>query len=343
MSKRAYTIKEVAEDAGLSVKTVSRVLNNEIYVTDETRRVVMESVKKLGYQRNAYARGLRAEKSNFYGLFYANSMAGYHSEVLHGVLAKCKAEDLHLIVELLKDRKLYDQLEDFVAQFRLDGAVLLPPHCDDQKILRIFARHNVPVVRVAPMYNHDTALSVGIDDEKAGYDITRYLLTLGHRRIGFIEGIPDHAATPQRRKGARRALAEFGLDINDELVRSGRFDFDSGLAGTLELMALDIPPTAIVASNDFAAAGVIAAATRLGVAVPAKLSVTGFDDSPISGFVTPAITTVRQPVRELGMEAINIVMEFRKGIKKKASTIRKVLAHDLIERASTAAPEFIAK
>ncbi len=340
MAKRAFTIVEVAKEAGVAVKTVSRVLNNEIYVRDDTKKLVMDAVKKLGYQRNAYARGLRAEKSNFYGLFYANSMAGYHSEVLHGVLTKCKAEDFHLIVELLRDKRLYDQLETFITQFRLDGAVLLPPHCDDDKLLKIFARHDVPVTRVSPMKGLSRDLSVGIDDERAAYDITRYLIGLGHRRLGFIEGIPDHAATVQRRLGHVRALAEQGLELDEGLVRSGRFDYASAFADTLELLALDQPPTAIVASNDYAASGVIAAAHKQGLRVPDDLSVTGFDDSPIAGFVSPGITTVRQPVRDLGIEAINIIGEYRAtpAGKRALSAIRKVLAHEIVVRESTAAP-----
>ena len=337
MARRSYTMSDVARDAGLSIKTVSRVLNNEPFVRDDTRRAVMASVKKLNFQRNAYARGLRAGRSNIYALFYQDPEGGYHAGILHGVLAKCKAEGFHLMVEMLSGAETAAQLQTFITQVKLDGAVLTPPLCDSEALLDILDGHEVPVARLSPAVMLSRGLVVGIDDKRAAYDLTRYLIDRGHRRIGFIEGIPGHIATTRRRRGYVEALAERGIAPCDALIHHGHFDFASGIDAGTDLLGLADRPTAIIAGNDETAAGVMAAAYRLGLRAPDDFSLCGFDDSPIASALSPPLTTIRQPTRQFGMDAIRLMMEHRRAAPgHDYASMRIVMAHELVERHSVA-------
>ena len=337
MARRSYTMSDVARDAGLSIKTVSRVLNNEPFVREDTRRAVMASVKKLNFQRNAYARGLRAGSSNIYALFYEDPEGGYHAGILHGVLAECKAAGLHLMVEMLSGPEAARQLETFVAQVRLDGAVLTPPLCDNAALLDILDAFEVPVARLSPATMLSRGLVVGIDDERAAFDLANYLIGRGHRRIGFIEGIPGHVATTRRRRGYAEALALHGIALDETLIHRGHFDFDSGIEAGADLLGLAGRPTAIIAGNDETAAGVMAAAYRLGLRVPDDFSLCGFDDSPIASALSPPLTTIRQPTCQFGIDAIRLMVEHRASVSRGAyASMRIIMAHELVERDSVA-------
>lgn len=337
VSRPSVTIFDVAREAGVSVKTVSRVLNDEPRVRAATRTAVLAAASSLKYQRNAYARGLRAENSNIYGLIYADATGGYHADLLQGILTRCKAEGFHLIVKLLDGGELVQNLERFLAQVRLDGAVITAPLSDDPALLKVLASYGVPTVRVAPRETMPGELTVGIDDMHAAMEIVDHVVALGHRRIGFVEGTPGLAATVQRARGYRAALERHGIDFDAALVRPGHFDIASGEAAGMELLALPDPPTAIIASNDETAAGVLAAASSVGVRVPDQLSVCGFDDSMIARIILPRLTTVRQPTRELGSEAIAILAQHRRELAegRPVASVRKIMQHEVIVRGST--------
>ncbi|MGN6374581.1 MAG: LacI family DNA-binding transcriptional regulator [Sphingomonas sp.] len=336
MARRSATIGDVARDSGLSIKTVSRVLNDEPFVREDTRRTVMESVRKLNYQRNVHARGLRADASNIHALFYEDPRGGYHANILHGVLTRCQAEGLHLMVEMLHPGRAAADLQKFIGQVRLDGAVLTPPLCDDDELLALLDRYEVPVARLSPASALDRGLVVGIDDEQAAFDLTMHLLDKRHRRIGVVGGMSGHGATARRRLGYARALTAAGLGVDEALFHQGRYDFDSGLRAGGDLLRLLNRPTAIIAGNDETAAGIMAAAHRLGLRVPHDLSVCGFDDSPIARSLTPGLTTVRQPVRQMGIEAIRLTMSARAAGEPRR-TQQLIMPHTLIERESVAA------
>ncbi len=336
MRKRGPNISDVAKDAGLSIKTVSRVLNNERYVTEGTRVAVLAAVERLHYRPSAHARSMRAENSHLYGLLYQNPMGGFHAEILHGALSRCQEKGLHLVVELVRGRQMADQLEDFVAQVRLDGAILTPPHCDNKRLLAILREYGVPAVRISPGSDLPNDLSISIDDEQAAFDLTSHLMARGHSRIGFIEGIPGHRATGQRRAGFEAAFAAHGIRFDEQLVRPGLFTLESGIEAGLDLLGSDLRPTAVVASNDESAAGVIAAAARLGLKAPQDVSICGFDDSPVARHLTPALTTIRQPTFDFGQEAIAMLMSFREAQSRgqAPASVRQVMRHELVERSS---------
>jgi LacI family transcriptional regulator len=232
------------------------------------------------------------------------------------------------------DRASPTLLEDIVAlidQAHPDGLVLAPPACDDHRVIDELERRAIPFVRLQPGGQPSDAPAVLIDNEQAAFDMTQHLLGLGHRRIGFIVGDRSYAASGQRLAGHVRALSAAGVDVDLDYVRQGQFDFASGQSGADALLDLAEPPTAIAASSDDLAAGVLAAAHRRGIAVPGELSVTGFDDAPLAQAVWPALTTVRQPVRDCAAAAAGLLLDLDTPREQR-------VAHELVIRDSTAPP-----
>ncbi len=328
------TIVDVANSAGVSIKTVSRVINREPRVTALTREKVLKAIEDLGYQRNMFARGLRADKSLVLGLLYENPQGDYPSDILHGALSHCRESGYHLQVEVLRGREMAAQTVRFLTETRLDGALLTPPVCDNQAVLEALERFDVPFVRISPNKPRTEERYIAIDDMSAGEALVDYLAALGHRRIGFIKGLPGHSATRLRHAGYRRALARCGAPYDPALVVNGRFDFESGVAGAARLMTLPEPPTAIFASNDETAAGAISWAHDNGVRVPEDLSICGFDGGTISRVVWPHLTTVRQPIRDLGKEAVRTLIEFSASGDRKTAPL--ILPFELVIGRSTA-------
>lgn len=224
---------------------------------------------------------------------------------------------------------LLEEIVSLIDQVHPDGLVLTPPVCDEVEVLNELLRRGVPFVRVQPGTRAGLVSSAFLDNEGAAYAMTRHLLELGHRRIGFVVGDRGYAVSEQRLGGYQRALAEAGVGLEPELVRPGSFDFASGGAAAEDLLRLAARPTAIFASNDEMAAGALAAAHRLGIAVPGQLSVAGFDDAAFASIVWPALTTVRQPVRALAEAATDLLLA------PPAEAEHRELAYELIVRDST--------
>ncbi len=327
------TILDVAGSAGVSIKTVSRVVNGEARVADSTREKVLQAIKALGYQRNMFARGLRADKSRVLGLLYDNPKGDYPTDVLLGALTHCRESGYHLQVEVLRGRDLPAQAIKFLSETRLDGVMLTPPVCDNMEVLAVLADYDIPYVRVSPNKPRPGECYIAIDDRQAGEHLANCLLELGHRRIGFIRGIPGHAASRLRYEGYRGALARHGLAYDPDLVLPGKFDFASGFGGAAQLMALPDPPTAIFACNDEMAAGVLSWAHEQGMPVPGTLSVCGFDGGTISRVVWPLLTTCRQPIRELGKAAIRRLIEVSISGKREGTPL--ILPFELVTGHST--------
>ena len=291
------TIVEVAARAGVSIKTVSRVVNREPNVRDSTREKVEAAIAALGYRPNPSARGLAGNRSYSIGLLYqAPREFGYVRNVLDGVMAACEAEDYSLLMCPCSDEVDLAALERFIAQTRIDGAVLTAPICDSLAVTSLLEEQGVPFGQLAPSAHHGDWLSAQADDERASFELTEYLFALGHERIGFIKGHPAHGSSRKRLAGFTRAMEERGRALDPTLVRQGYFEFESGKTCAAELLSLPERPTAIFASNDDMAAGVVFVAREFGIDVPEQLSVVGFDDSMVAERTWPPLTTVRQPV-----------------------------------------------
>jgi LacI family transcriptional regulator len=333
MSER-MNIRDVAARAGVAVKTVSRVLNGHPYVSAETKKRVEEAMRDLDFRPSIAARILSGAKSNQVALIYDNHSPYYMFQVQQGCWARCQQEGVRLLAQPVDvtDPTIGDQIRGLVSETHVDGIILSSPVTDCAAVLAALEVMDVPFVRISPGTNHSLTSSVFMDDAQAADDLTTHLINIGHRRIGFIKGHRSHRASDDRLFGYRRALDRAGIAFEPELAIDGAFDFESGVAGGAYLLDLAFPPTAIFASNDDMAAGVLSVAHRRGLALPEQLSVVGFDDTILARSVWPALTTIRQPVYELAYTATEILMA--------GETSHRRLPHQLIERASTAPPAY---
>lgn len=341
-SRGTITIDDVARAAGVSAMTVSRVINGGKNVRDTTRTAVLDAVRKLNYSPNSAARSLAAGEATHVGLLYANPSAAYLSQFLIGALEAARLAGSHLIVEACESERADEQAEATrrFATTNVEGVILPPPLSESHAVLSELAAAEIPVVTVAMGFARDDNLNVRIDDFGAACEITRHVLELGHRHIGFIKGHPNHIASHERERGFLSALGEYGIDGSQAPVEQGYFTFRSGLIATERLLSRPIPPTAIFASNDDMAAAVVSVAHRHGLAVPGDLSVVGFDDTPIATTIWPELTTIKQPIAAMADAALNLLLSHlrarRAGVAGGASEC--VLRHELIVRESSAPP-----
>lgn len=332
---RPATIIDVAREAGVSFKTVSRVLNGETNVREQTKARVMHAVKTLDYRTNHNARNLRARQSRLICLLYANPSRNYIGEVHLGALQRCQAEGYSLITEDCSGES--GAVLALRAENQLAGAILTPPLSDDVALLAKLKEQRIPYVRIAPSETKAHGRDIAIDDIAAAKEMTEYLIGLGHRRIGFIRGPVSHAQAVVRREGYLAALKEKGIEVDPSLVVEGDFTFDSGIRCAEKLLDLPNKPTAIFASNDDMAAGVIAACYRRQVQIPRDLSVAGFDDTPLASTISPSLTTIYQPSRELASAAIALLLE---EISSPSEVPRRhLLKYRMVPRDSTAPPK----
>lgn len=294
-------IEEVAAAAGVSMKTVSRVLNREINVREETRVRVLKAVDKLKYVPHFSARSLAGNKSFLVALLYNNPSANYLMGVMGGVLEACAIEQYNMVLCPLEmdGPRVVAQVEALIGRSQPDGLILTPPISDSALLLRRLAELEIPFASISPR-SQVRRIGVAMDETHAALDIVAHLVSLGHRRIGHVIGHPAHGASGWRLTGYKQGLERAGLKFDPSLVVQGEFDFESGVSGARKLLDLRRPPTAIFAANDDMASGVIHAALERGMNVPGNLSVCGFDDTPLSSQIFPSLTTVRQPTRDMG-------------------------------------------
>src|SRR5487761_50172 len=306
------TIQMVADHARVSPKTVSRVINNERGVREETRHRILEAIRQLDYQPNLNARGLAGARSFLIGLFY-DKPGDYLSEFQTGAVQRCRESDLHLMVQPLDiaSKDMARDLSMLVRQLRLEGVILLPPLSDQAAVRTALAEADVPSVYSAPMREPVDSPSVDTDDRAAARQMTVELLDRGHRRIGFMLGPAGHRATEQRYLGFADAMHARGMSIDPELVQTGNFEFGDGLECARRILGARARPTAIFASNDDMAAAAACVARQIGLELPGQLSIAGFDDAPIATMTWPQLATVRQPVREIARIAADLIIQHR--------------------------------
>jgi len=331
---------DVAEKAGVSIKTVSRVLNNEPHVKEDLRRRVRQAADEVGYIPSTTARQLRGGRSYSIHMISHSHRSSYVNTVQFGAVQACQSRGYHLMISLVENisemdwGQLHAKFARLMETSRPDGLLLVPPLSNDQRLSEVLREFDVNVVRVGPHDLSDSIRTVMIDERAAARDLTNYLIDRGHRSIAFQRGKEDQNATQERFRGYRDALAAAGLPFRPELVLPGTFEFASGLEAGDELLKRTDRPSAVFAANDDMAAGIITAAHRLGVSVPEDLSVVGFDDSEVAEKTWPALTTVRQPLLEYGAVAVARLIE----AMGEGCTAEKTecLNYELIERDSVA-------
>ena len=271
-------IEHVAALAGVSIKTVSRVFNNEPNVAPATRARVQAAIATLGYIPNHSARSLAARYSQTLGLLYDNPSPNYIHQVQRGALQSCQEAgyDLFLHPSPYGNKAIGDEIINLHRQGRIDGVILTPPLSDMLELTDALVAAGVPTALVSPAELRDDMLQVVTDDKATCIAMTRALYALGHRRIAFIAGHPDHRAVGQRLEGFRSALQELGLPVRDEYIAQGYNTFESGEAAGAALLALPEPPTAIFAANDDMALGALQVVQEQGL----DIAIVGFDALP---------------------------------------------------------------
>ncbi len=334
------TISDVATAAGVSMKSVSRVINREPNVTEKLRERVQSAIDALGYVPDFAARSLAGGKAFTIGLLFHDYgdafMPSYYPKLQSGAYGACRKNGYHLLVETVQT-----DLPEFAALFeqalstmRVDGFILPPPLADDRRTMEILERRKIPFARIAPSVDLERASYVAMDDEAAAREMARHLWNLGHRRIGFVMGMEEHPSAHSRRTGFMAALAELGC--TDVIEAPGKFQFEIGIGAAKSLMQSPNPPTAIFAANDDSAAGIMAGLAQLGLKVPDDVSVAGFDDSWIAKSVWPYLTTIHQPIAEMAEAVAKMLIEQNGTPSVKLS---KLLDYHLVMRGSTAPPK----
>jgi len=335
------TIKDVARHAGVSLKTVSRVINHEAAVRPETREKVERAIEQLGYHPDPSARSLRSSSHAYaIGLVYDNPNAHYVIDMQNGVLSACRERGFGLQIYPCDSTAphLAEDLIALVQRARLAGLILAPPMSEQSTLLAKLKASGVAFVRIIASREdpQDGMPCVYVDDHDAAYAITEHLIQLGHTRIGFLWGEPHHRSSPERYQGYADALKDYGIPINRKLILPGRYAFDDGFRGARKLLALKEPPTAIFGCNDEIAAGVLAAARSAGLDVPWDLSIAGFEDSPFSKQAWPALTTARQSTSEIGAHAaLHLITSLQNQGPEPAN---EGFMPELVVRGSTAPP-----
>jgi len=308
---QAVKIEDVARQAGVSAMTVSRVMNRESGVRAGTREKVLKAVKALNYQPNRAARRLARGADVHIGLIYANPSDNYLGRFLHGALGAAQRTDNHLIVDICDENSPASYVSSALrlSKANIAGVILPPPISGSQEILSVFDELQIPVATVANRDNARKFSDISIDDEGAAAEMTRHLIELGHRRIGFIQGQPDQASSALRERGFRREMERAGLEVEPKCIAPGQFTYRSGVEAAERLLDQTTTPTAIFASNDDMAAAAIGVAHRRGLVVPDDLSVVGFDNSPSAISVWPELTTIDQPVSAMAAAAFDLILQ----------------------------------
>jgi LacI family transcriptional regulator len=311
-------------------------------VAPATRARVQAEIAKSGFVPSRAARGLRARRSLWIALVFQRSGGelrrepGYVVDLQEGVIRRCIESGYHAAVEVLSAdmAEARTQLRALTQQLAPDGVLLAPPLSSSAPILQELRATQMPFVLLSPGSDAGTDLTVVMDDRAAAHQMTDFLLSLGHRQIGFVTGPPEHASSAQRLAGYEAALDEWG--VQTRLVLAGDFTFEGGRSAAAGFLDRENErPTAIFASNDEMAAGCIAEAHARGMKVPRDLSVTGFDDTYLASMLYPPLTTIHQSIREMGREATAKLLGLIDGLPQPLSV---QIPHQLVERHSAAAP-----
>jgi LacI family transcriptional regulator len=329
------TIRDVAESAGVSYATVSHVINNTRLVSPETRQRVLAAMDALNYRPNALARSLRQGKTHTLGLVLPDSANPFFAEISRSIEDEAFKKGYSVFLcntELDTQRELF--YVDVLSKKQVDGIIFVAAG-DQADSLDFLVQRNMPVVmidRSVPNVEVDAVLT---DNQLGGFLATRHLIELGHRRIACIAGPSSITPSAERIIGYRRALEEAGLSYDESLIMRGDYHAQSGMEITHALLKMSPRPTAIFALNDLMALGALRAAAEAGCSVPGDLAVVGYDDLEIAHFTNPPLTTIAQPKKEIGVQAVNLLVD--RMIRRNNPPSRLLLPPELIVRRSTQA------
>jgi LacI family transcriptional regulator len=324
------TMRDVAERAGVSVTTVSHVINETRPVSDELRRRVLTSMELLGYQPNRLARSLRRGQTHTIGMIIPDSANPFFAEMARGV-EDTSFEHGYSVILCNSDGDLNKELlyTNVLTEKRVDGILFVAAGLSTDRI-RDLQTQRIPLVVVDRDLPDAAVDSVLTDNAQGGWLAARHLIDLGHRRIACITGPSDVTPSAERVTGYRQAMIEAGVPVDKSLIVRGDFQYDSAYRASIQLLQMKNPPTAIFACNDLMAVAVMSAALEHGRQVPGDLSVVGFDDVRLAAFANPPLTTIVQPKYEMGVVAATMLLERMRDLEMPAH--RRVLETDLVTR-----------
>lgn len=344
--RQAVTIKHVAADAGVSLQTVSRVINNEPNVRPEMKERVQASIDKLGYVPSIAAQRMSGSRSYLIlaindrertiADWQARQGTDWVDQMLLGGMLKCAEHGYRLIFELVDTHSdhVERELSAAIAAIQPDGIILTPPHSDNPQIVSFLAGQKIPFVRIGSI-QLGAGIPVSMDDEGSARQATEYLIARGHHRIGFIAGSREYALSGWRIDGWRAAMAAAGLST-EGLLAEGDFSYASGEVAARQLLERADRPSAIIASNDQMALATLEVARGLNLAVPQDLSLISFDNTPLVHFTQPPLTAVDQPIAATASKAVELIIAAQKG--KPAPAALTVVSAKIHERDSVAPP-----
>lgn len=308
--------------AGVSFKTVSRVINQEGSVKGDTLDKVKQAIETLNYQPNNAARNLAGTSSYALGYVYDNPNAYYVIDMQNGILAECRERGYELVIHPCSASSdgIVDEIAMMVKRSQLAGLIISPPLSEMPDVLSSLDDLNINYVRIISGSGEDkhTSPCVFVHDQEAAEDITEHLLGQAHTKIAFISGDKDHRSSLERKNGYLHALDKHHVPFRADYIVDGSYSFETGVSGTKRLLALDDPPTAIFCCNDEIAAGALFAARLDGVDVPKQMAIAGFEDSPFSRQTWPQLTTAAQPTNVIARKAASSLISFlanKRGVK----------------------------
>ncbi len=333
------TINDVAKLAGVSIKTVSRVMNSEPSVRQDTIDKVMAAVKQLQYQPNAAARNLASSKSYSIGYVYDNPNAYYIIDMQNGLLEACHKYGYELLIHPTnaKSSGIVQEVLELVERSRLAGLVLTPPFSEMPELATALDEKGIDYVRIISGSTPSEKFKncVLVDDFTAAFRITNHLLDQGHTKLAFLCGDEEHSSSGERLAGFQAALNKRNIPVNDKYVIPGSYSFESGVAGAKQLLALPELPTAIFACNDEIAAGALFCARLSQISIPEQLAIAGFENSPFSRQTWPPLTTANQPNKTIARQAAELLFKASKQSGKPLSFEQPVFVPELVVREST--------
>ncbi|USI28730.1 LacI family DNA-binding transcriptional regulator [Alteromonas macleodii] len=326
------TIYQVAERAGVSLSTVSRVLNGKASVNKVLKERVEKAVKELNYRPNSVARSLANNRTDSVGVLVPELNAPFFGDLMQAVESTLRAADKHVIISVGRNcLETEKDAVEFLISRNCDALIMHAEALSDEYLLEL-NQSKLPVALVNRQVEGLPEACTSLDNEKGGYLATRHLLELGHKDIAYISGPTDKCDASLRLEGHKRALSEAGLPINSQLIFNGDYSEEDGKIGLLELMARDVPFTALVCANDWMASGAISCARDLGMSLPHDLSVVGFDDVVFAHHVFPRLTTVSNPIAEMAEMSAKYILNKVYG---QANNVQLYFEPSLVIREST--------
>ncbi|GGH36769.1 LacI family DNA-binding transcriptional regulator [Paenibacillus segetis] len=322
------SIFDVAKRSGLSVVTVSRVLNNSTSVREKNRLKVLEAMKELDYHPNAAARSLARGETRIIGLIVTTLKDSFLDEIVREITIAAAAQGYFVALSVSSDSQ--DKGHYLFQEDRVDGVLLLSPMREDEYVLEL-KKSQIPFVMLDNQHANSPATSVIVDNFKGGYEATKHLIDLGHKEIAHIGGPELFLSSRERERGFLTALEESGLKPFS--IERGEFEISTGYTIARSWIEAGNMPTALFAGDDYIALGAMNAFTNEGIRVPGDISIIGFDDQMIASQIRPMLTTMRQPADQIGRTGVELLLKNISGVAKRNVTVQ--LSPELVVREST--------